>query len=383
VTPAGEGLGICLSSGDVVRALLTCFPFTGHLNPVLSLGRAMRTAGHEVRVATDPVAEPMVRSAGLDILPIDLAVPPLPEVLHSREQLTEGWWQPYQLFEGGLRDAVADWPADVIVRDSHVEPAFTVAADAGIPSVALATMVGPPLRGEELRLCPYPPSLAAPETPPAGNERYLRPLLDDFAGNPTLPSWIAERRAEPLVYATIGTLLNRTASVLPTIIEGLADLDVQVLVTIGRDRTTLGRQPLPDNVRIEQYVPHNLLLPHCAAVVTHSGFSTMLGALTYGVPLCIVPLSCEDAFNAERCAALGAGLYHPAPGGGAELLEFDGVDPSVVRQMVRTVLSDSAYARSAQRIRQEIERLPDQADAVRLVEEYVGNLARDAAETAR
>jgi hypothetical protein len=46
------------------------------------------------------------------------------------------------------------------------------------------------------------------------------------------------------------------------------------------------------------------------------------------------------------------------------------------------VLSDATYTRGAQQIRQEIERLPDQADAVRFVEEYVGDLACDAAETA-
>ena len=56
---------------------------------------------------------------------------------------------------------------------------------------------------------------------------------------------------------------------------------------------------------------HDRLLPECALVVSHGGLGTVLRALAHGVPLLILPLGRDQAFNASRVEALGAGIALP------------------------------------------------------------------------
>lgn len=359
-----------------MRVLMSCMPFAGHLNPILSLGEAIRAAGHDVCVATDELGKGAVQAAGAELLPIDLGIPPLPDTLDDTRQLSDGWWNPYPRWEHELREPLRDWNPDVVVRDRIEPAALTIAQEAGVPCVSVATMAIPApdqRAGGELWLNPYPPALGGTgrDAMSEADEHHIRPLLDDFFGDGLLPDWLAAPRDRPLVYATLGTILNRTRTVFPVIVDALAGLDVDLLLTIGRDRASLGLGELPSNVHVGQYVPHQLLFPLCDVFVGPGGFSTMLGALAHGVPLCLIPLACNDTVHAERCAALGAGMVHPVPAGGSGFVELDAVSPTVVRTMVECVLTDPSYARAAQRLQAEIERLPDRTAAVDLIEAFV------------
>ena len=62
-----------------------------------------------------------------------------------------------------------------------------------------------------------------------------------------------------------------------------AELGVVGSVTVGpkADPAVVGAQPA--HVRVEQYVPQTLVLPHCDVVVSHAGSGTVLAALAVGV----------------------------------------------------------------------------------------------------
>ena len=66
--------------------------------------------------------------------------------------------------------------------------------------------------------------------------------------------------------------------------------------------------PQPSNVHVHQYIPQELLLPHCAAVVTHGGAGSTLGALAFGLPLLVVPQGADHFYNADRVVAAGAAV---------------------------------------------------------------------------
>ena len=68
---------------------------------------------------------------------------------------------------------------------------------------------------------------------------------------------------------------------------------------------------VPDAVEVLAFADHDRLLPECAVVVSHGGLGTVLRALAHGVPQLILPLGRDQAFNASRVEALGAGIALP------------------------------------------------------------------------
>src|SRR5205807_952259 len=104
----------------------------------------------------------------------------------------------------------------------------------------------------------------------------LRPVPHAALGSDQLPHWIDRRRDVPLVYFTLGTNTNTEVSMFRAVIDGLSDLDVELLVTIGFGRDPASIGPLPRNVHVDNYVAQSLLLPHCSAVVCHGGSGTTL-----------------------------------------------------------------------------------------------------------
>jgi UDP:flavonoid glycosyltransferase YjiC (YdhE family) len=104
-----------------------------------------------------------------------------------------------------------------------------------------------------------------------------------------------------------------------------------------------------------------LLLPRCAVVVTHGGFSSVLGALVCGVPLVILADGADRSVNARRAEALGAAIA----------LDEQRRTPEAIRAAVRTVLQDPSYRECARRVQAEIAALPGPVRGVELLEQLV------------
>jgi MGT family glycosyltransferase len=142
------------------------------------------------------------------------------------------------------------------------------------------------------------------------------------------------------------------------VLAGLRELPIDLVVTVGRDIDPAEFGPQPANVHIERYVPQAILLPHCRLVVSHGGSGSVLGALTHGLPMVLLPLGADQPLNAARCETLGV----------ARVLDAVGATPLMVREAVSRVLDDPAYRRAAEGFRDEIEALPEPRHAVLLLE---------------
>jgi UDP:flavonoid glycosyltransferase YjiC (YdhE family) len=94
------------------------------------------------------------------------------------------------------------------------------------------------------------------------------------------------------------------------------------------------------------------VLPHAAAVVCHGGSGTVLGALAAGVPMVVVPFGADQPHNAQRIAAMGAGLAMP------------GATAVTLRTAIERVLAEAAFHDSARRLAGEIASLPSLERAV-------------------
>ena len=113
-------------------------------------------------------------------------------------------------------------------------------------------------------------------------------------------------------------------------------MPVRVLVTLGGVLAPESVEA-PANVTVRGYLPHEAVLPHMAAVVTHAGMSTVATALAAGVPMVCVPQGRDQPLNAARVAEVGAGLY-VAP---------DALSSDLAAAVV-TVLSNPPFGSTAQ-----------------------------------
>jgi UDP:flavonoid glycosyltransferase YjiC (YdhE family) len=218
-----------------------------------------------------------------------------------------------------------------------------------------------------LHMCFTPPTWDGEKAQRPPNIQFLRHSNATVPGT-ALPPWVDELPDRPTVLASLGTVFNNTPGVLEAIVEGLGSESVNLIVSIGPDRDPARFGPVPDNVRLEPFVPQAALLPRCAAFVTHCGFNSVKETLIAGVPVVVVPITADQPYCAERCAALGVGT----------VIRPDGRSPDTVRSATREVLTNPAYRTNAMAFRQQMLALPGAGRIVELLEEIVRHSDRAA-----
>lgn len=374
-----------------VRLLFSFVGGEGHLQPLLPLARTAATAGHVVAVTGALALAPLVQAAGLTFVPtgpdvVPQRVPLRPVDPEREERVVR------ESIAGRMgRARAADllplctrWRPDVLVRDEMDFGAAVIAERLGIPHAsvlvaAAGAFVRPALVAEPLDrlraehglardpdlaalhrylvLSPFPPSFREPADPLPATAHAFRSSSAPEAC--TTPSVVERLRGAPTVYVTLGTIFNtESGDLFSRVLAGVRELPVEVVVTVGRamDPARLGHQP--GNVHVERYVPQSLLLPHCAAVVTHAGSGSVTGALEHGLPLVCIPMGADQPRNAARCSALGVG----------RALDAVALTPEDVRAATVAVLTEPGYRRAAARLQGEIHALPAPASAVALLE---------------
>ena len=206
---------------------------------------------------------------------------------------------------------------------------------------------------------PFPPSLRDPELPLAATAHALRHVSSDLPLEESALPWLAALSGRETVYVTLGTIFNQeSGDLFERIVDGVRDLPVSVVATVGRalDPEVLGRQPA--NVHVERYIPQAQLLPRCSLVVSHGGSGSVVGTLAHGLPMVVIPIGADQPRNAQRCEALHV----------ARVLDVLEATPDRVREAASAVLADPTYRLSAERIRDEIAVLPGPDHAVTLLE---------------
>jgi UDP:flavonoid glycosyltransferase YjiC (YdhE family) len=199
---------------------------------------------------------------------------------------------------------------------------------------------------------------------PAHAQRFREPAPQP---RPLPDWWPGDER--PLVYVSYGSVrptLPGFAELFRATVDALAGLPARVLFTIGTEveRDALG--PAPDNVSVEPWVPQADVMPHAAAMVGHGGSGTTRMALAAGVPSVVVPGFADQPRNAERVAALGAGIT---------LAEQD---VAGLGGAVRRLLDEPSFRDAAKRVAAEVAALPAVDDAPYVLREELGAIARAA-----
>ncbi len=405
-----------------MRVLFIPAATAGHYFPIVPLAWALRTAGHEVRVACQPSITDLVVKSGHIAVPVgetsdltslvaeaDAAIqqrlgtlPMSFDALAAMDPETRKWYgtmrvtphvRAAEAMAGDLVEFTQVWRPDVIVADPATMVAPLLAEVLGVPLVH--HMWGPQepsltrLAGygadvgrwpEDLRklydsfgaakrsdyspfsIVACPPSLQSEAVARRHAIRYV-----PYNGPAVLPGWLrAAGTGRPRVCVSWTTLaaikLTTDQHPVSAIAAALiADLDVEVVVMVtSADLARIG--PVPDRARVVTGLPLQAVIPTCVLSVNAGGAGSVLTAAVHGVPQVVAPPGPAHAFNGERVAAVGAGVC----------LDPDGIDVDDLTARVSTMLSDDRWSRAAAELKRENAAQPPVADAVRRLEEVAG-----------
>ncbi len=405
-----------------MKVLFTTHPGLGHLHPLVPVAQALQEAGHEVAFACAQSFCPRVAAlgfrcfpAGLDWLEseVERTFPELQEVPLEQQDST---WMVTNVFADiaahrmvpDLLAICREWQPDLIVRNDFEFAACIVGSVLDIPyaTIAIETFLPnymwEPHLADHLAylrsaygLSPYPalemlhpylylsflpPSFQFPQFRLPDVAHTLRSPAFDHSGSENLPAWVADLPDRPTVYATLGTVFNHAPQVFRSIIAGLRDMAVNVIITVGSHQDPAQFGPQPDHIHIERYIPQSLLLPHCAMAITHCGFQTTLSVLNHSLPMLAVPIGATDPLRAIRCVALGSGLAVLSDLLKTQIsdpmwqtileqyrMSWVPMDPVAIHDAVHALLFDPIYRQNAQRVYQEMQGLPGLDHAVELL----------------
>jgi UDP:flavonoid glycosyltransferase YjiC (YdhE family) len=380
-----------------MRILMTSNRGAGHIGPLLPFAHAFLRAGDDVLLAAPASARDSVAGAGVPFHPLpDPPQDELDAVFGELPGLTneeQGVRVMREVFAGidasaslpGLLRLVTDRRPDVLLREPTEYAGLIAAERLGVRHGRIAIMaaametwampiVAPVLdrHRRRLGLRPDPAGRRIAESPwltviPAaledpgdlGPPQTLRFREPEPAVEPLPDWWGGDER--PLVYVTYGSVtptMPQFPALFRTTLDALAELPVRVLFTVGTEVELAALAPAPANVRVEPWVPQSAVMPHAAAMVGHGGAGTTRMALAAGVPAVIVPGFADQLRNAERVAALGAGIA----------LEPDAL--SGLGDAVRRLLDEPSYARVARRVAAEVAALPAVGEAPAALREW-------------
>lgn len=376
-----------------MRVLMTSAPQVGHLVPLLGVGRALRDAGHTVRVATHPDRHQLVAEAGLEPIAAGMSGPEMSRERARRwpetDRLPAADWAVRMFTQilaptvlADLTGLVDEWHPDVVVHEEGEYAGPVAAARAGIPWVTHGW--GSPLRPahelvelEEhaaglwssvgLEVLPWSglyrhglinpcPAALQPVPPGVAVSWSVRPSsLGEAAG-----STIATDGIE--AYVGFGTVpfFAEDVEVLAAAVRSCTSRGLRTLVTttkedIARKLTEEGG----DGVVIRTFASLPEVLATCRLVVCHGGAGTVLAALSAGVPLVIVSQgSPSQARMAEACANAGVAAVA-------------GTDAGSIDIAVNLVLDTPTVGQRAAVVAGEINAMPDPAALIPDLESLV------------
>ncbi|WIY03019.1 DUF1205 domain-containing protein [Amycolatopsis mongoliensis] len=246
-----------------MRVLLAAPPSPARLHNLVPLAWALRTAGHDVKIAGQASFVDEILSTGC--VAVDLGT-----------EDTES---------AALAEFAELWRPDVVVADAQAPAA----------GVATIRLLGPHDESGPADFDTVPPSLRdSPDARPVRHVPYFGPVV--------VPEWLRRkaRRSRVLLSLTDATLAG-------PVFDAVTGLEAEVVWATDAAEIPAG-VTMPPNVRLVDTAPPAALLPTCGAVVHDGDASLALAAAAHGVP----QLSLTETAIGARIAAAGAGFVGSA-----------------------------------------------------------------------
>jgi MGT family glycosyltransferase len=381
------------------RFLFVVPPFVGHVNPTISVARALGARGHHVAWVAHPRRVQPLLPQGAELIALDDRVadevwsPLLGRArsvrgLESYQFLWEEVLVPLaRAMRPGVADAITKYRPDAVIVDQQAiggalaarqararwatfctTSASVVDALADLPKVKAWADAQLDRLQEEAGLAVIPqtdlsPSLVVvfstaglvgPIEAFPGHYKFVGPSISDRPDETPFP-W-EELRDGPRVLVSLGTVsLERGGDFYATVADALGGQAVQTILVAPPERVP---SPPPGFI-VRARVPQLALLPHVQAVVSHGGHNTVCESLAHGVPLVVTPIRDDQPIIANQVVAAGAGIR----------LRFGRLSAPALRDAVRRLLDEPAFREAAGRVRDSFAAAGGAPAAARALEE--------------
>nr|WP_290224545.1 glycosyltransferase [Trichocoleus desertorum] len=411
---------------------ILCPPTTGHLNPILTLGRELQQRGHQVTLFNILDTEAKAKAAGINFWAIGKENFPLgvlgrfydylgtlrgltafQATLKFRQQVwatvvlqeapaaiqaagVEALLVDHVIVAGGAIAERLSLPfvslcsALLMQPDNSVPPFFAGWPYDPAPWARLRNRFGHALLVQYWRMVHQPvneyrqmwrlplynnPSdalspLAQISHQPAEFEYPRQSLAPYFhftgpfhstVSRETVSFPFEQLTGQPLIYASMGTLRNRSHRVFEQIAAACAGLDAQLVIALGKGLSPEALTDLPGEPIVVGYAPQLELLQRATLAITHAGLNTALEALQAGVPMVALPVTDDQPGVAARIKWTGAG----------EVVPKSHLTTARLRAAVQRVLTHESYKQNAVRLQQAIAQAGGVTRAADIVERAI------------
>jgi zeaxanthin glucosyltransferase len=168
---------------------------------------------------------------------------------------------------------------------------------------------------------------------------------------------------QPLVYASMGTILNGQVDVFRTIVAAVAkNKNLQLVLSIGDQVDPKQIGPAPNNAIIAKRVPQLELLKQTTVCITHAGLNTVLESLAQGVPQLAIPVTYDQPGVAARIAHHKTGV----------VTSLDKLTADHLALLLEEVLTNPTYRENSHRLQKAIAEANGLSRAADLIEESLG-----------
>jgi zeaxanthin glucosyltransferase len=168
---------------------------------------------------------------------------------------------------------------------------------------------------------------------------------------------------DPMVYASMGTIVNGRADVFRTIVAALAKhRDLQLVLSIGNQIDPEQIGSAPSNAIIVRQAPQLELLKKASVCITHAGLNTVLESLAQGVPQVAIPVGLDQPGVAARIAYRRTGV----------VTSLDKLTVSHLSSLITEVLTNSIFRDNARKLQKAIAAANGLSVAADLIEKALG-----------
>ena len=168
---------------------------------------------------------------------------------------------------------------------------------------------------------------------------------------------------EPLIYASMGTLLNGRLDVFRIFVAALAKhKDLQLVLSVGDHVDSRQIGPVPSNAIIVKRAPQLELLKQASVCITHAGLNTVLESLTQGVPQVAIPVTFDQPGVAARIADKKTGV----------VTSLDKLTADHLLTLLNEVINNPIYRDNARKLQTAIAKTNGLSVAADLVEDSLG-----------
>ena len=362
------------------RIAFFCIPAHGHTNPMLPVAAELVSRGNTVRFYSFNEFKSKIEASGAEFISCDSYLPKLTK----REEAELKNVSVTEMTIQGIRTTLAmdmflhneflSFKPDVVYTDSVCFWGKLNAWKHGVPMVVststfafnqmssqymknspkeLADMIfGLPKISKELKkLKPYGYHVrSALSLVQSDNNtdsivytsRHFQPYAESFSKHYAFvgPSVFSKdqpdkEKLRPLVYISLGTVINDRPDFYSRCIEALKDQDADIIISCGNVINIEALGVLPDNVQVYPYVDQPDILSRADVFITHCGMNSVSESLYMATPLVLYPQTSEQRAVARRTIEIGAGL----------MLTDDSVKG--IRSAVQEVLNNASYSTAA------------------------------------